>query len=92
MWNENNEYNSPNAMISRGLNPFIGSNIGAGVSRSTAGSGAVVKNYWIDSASSNQAWIYTGAKRYCEVIAFDKFLTIEQLKQVQSYIKQKYNV
>ena len=31
MWNKNNEYNSPSAMISRGLNPFIGSNIGAGV-------------------------------------------------------------
>ena len=40
MWNKNNEYNSPNAMISRGLNPYIGSNTGAGVSRSTAGSGA----------------------------------------------------
>ena len=40
MWNKNNEYNSPSAMISRGLNPFIGSNIGAGVSRTTAGSGA----------------------------------------------------
>ena len=25
MWNKNNEYNSPRAMISRGLNPFIGS-------------------------------------------------------------------
>ena len=25
MWNMNNSYNSPNAMISRGLNPFIGS-------------------------------------------------------------------
>ena len=37
MWNKNNEYNSPSAMISRGLNPFIGSNIGAGVSRSIAG-------------------------------------------------------
>ena len=41
MCNKNNEYNSPSAMISRGLNPFIGSNTGAGVSRSTAGSGAV---------------------------------------------------
>ena len=29
MWNKNNEYNSPSAMISRGLNPFIGSNAGA---------------------------------------------------------------
>jgi hypothetical protein len=40
MWNRNNRYNSPNEMISRGLNPFIGSNIGAGVSRSPASGGA----------------------------------------------------
>lgn len=38
MWNRNNRYNSPNEMISRGLNPFI-SNIGAGVSRSPASGG-----------------------------------------------------
>lgn len=41
MWNKNNEYNSPEAMISRGLNPFIGSSAGAGVSRSPASGGAV---------------------------------------------------
>lgn len=40
MWNRNNRYNSPNEMISRGLNPFIGSNTGAGVSRSPASGGA----------------------------------------------------
>ena len=40
MWNRNNRYNSPNEMISRGLNPFIGSNIGAGVSKSPASGGA----------------------------------------------------
>lgn len=40
MWNKNNEYNSPHAMISRGLNPFIGSSVGAGVSRSPASGGA----------------------------------------------------
>ena len=39
MWNKNNEYNSPEAMISRGLNPFIGSSAGAGVSRSPASGG-----------------------------------------------------
>jgi outer membrane murein-binding lipoprotein Lpp len=39
MWNKNNEYNSPDAMISRGLNPFIGSNVGAGVSKSPASGG-----------------------------------------------------
>lgn len=40
MWNKNNAYNSPHAMISRGLNPFIGSSVGAGVSRSPASGGA----------------------------------------------------
>ena len=40
MWNKNNEYNSPDAMISRGLNPFIGSSAGAGVSRSPASGGS----------------------------------------------------
>ena len=40
MWNKNNEYNSPDAMISRGLNPFVGSSAGAGVSRSPASGGA----------------------------------------------------
>ena len=29
MWNKNNEYNSPNALISRGINPFIDSTAGA---------------------------------------------------------------
>jgi hypothetical protein len=41
MWNKNNEYNSPESMISRGLNPFVGSSAGAGVSRSPASGGAV---------------------------------------------------
>ena len=41
MWNRNNLYNSPNELISRGLNPFIGSNVGAGVSKSPASGGAV---------------------------------------------------
>lgn len=40
MWDKNNEYNSPDAMISRGLNPFIGSSAGAGVSKSPASGGA----------------------------------------------------
>ena len=40
MWNKNNEYNSPQAMISRGLNPFISASAGAGVSRSPASGGA----------------------------------------------------
>ena len=40
MWGMNNSYNSPNAMISRGLNPFIGSSAGAGVSKSPASGGA----------------------------------------------------
>lgn len=49
MWNKNNEYNSPNAMISRGLNPFIASNAGAGVSKSTAGSGAQAQSAGLPS-------------------------------------------
>lgn len=40
MWNKNNEYNSPHAMIARGLNPFISATSGAGVSRSPASGGA----------------------------------------------------
>jgi hypothetical protein len=40
MWNKNNEYNSSEAMISRGLNPFVGSSAGAGVSRAPASGGA----------------------------------------------------
>ena len=40
MWSMNNSYNSPNAMIARGLNPFIGSSAGAGVSKSPASGGA----------------------------------------------------
>jgi hypothetical protein len=39
MWNRNNRYNSPNEMISRGLNPFI-SNTGAGVSKAPASGGS----------------------------------------------------
>ena len=39
MWNRNNRYNSPNEMISRGLNPFV-SNVSAGVSKSPAAGGA----------------------------------------------------
>ena len=43
MWDMNNSYNSPNAMISRGLNPFIGSSAGAGVSRSPASGGSAAQ-------------------------------------------------
>lgn len=43
MWGMNNSYNSPNAMISRGLNPFIGSSAGAGVSRSPASGGSAAQ-------------------------------------------------
>ena len=39
MWGMNNSYNSPNAMIARGLNPFIGSSAGAGISKSAASGG-----------------------------------------------------
>ena len=40
LWNKNNAYNSPQALISRGLNPYIGSNVGAGVSKTPASGGA----------------------------------------------------
>ena len=43
MWNRNNRYNSPSAMISRGLNPYIGSSVGAGVSKSPASGGSAAQ-------------------------------------------------
>ena len=43
MWGMNNSYNSPNAMISRGLNPFIGSSAGAGISKSAASGGSAAQ-------------------------------------------------
>lgn len=43
MWHKNNEYNSPTAMISRGLNPYIGSSVGAGVSKSPASGGSAAQ-------------------------------------------------
>ena len=52
MWNRNNRYNSPNEMISRGLNPFI-SNTGAGVSRAPASGGSAAA---ASSAPSLQAF------------------------------------
>lgn len=49
MWNMNNEYNSPSAMISRGLNPFIGSSAGAGVSKSPASGGSAAQSAGLPS-------------------------------------------
>lgn len=43
MWNKNNAYNSPSAMVSRGLNPYIGSSVGAGVSKTPASGGAAAQ-------------------------------------------------
>ena len=40
MWNLNNSYNSPNAMISRGLNPFIQGSAAMAGSKAPASSGA----------------------------------------------------
>lgn len=40
MWGMNNAYNSPNAMISRGLNPFVQGSAAMAGSRSPASSGA----------------------------------------------------
>jgi len=41
MWGMNNAYNSPNAMISRGLNPFVQGSAALAGSKSPASSGAV---------------------------------------------------
>lgn len=41
MWGMNNSYNSPNAMISRGLNPFVQGSAALAGSRSPASGGAV---------------------------------------------------
>jgi hypothetical protein len=41
MWGMNNTYNSPNAMISRGLNPFVQGSAAMAGSRSPASGGAV---------------------------------------------------
>lgn len=43
MWGMNNSYNSPNAMIARGLNPFIGSSAGAGISKSPVSGGSAAQ-------------------------------------------------
>lgn len=40
MWSMNNDYNSPDAMISRGLNPFLQGSAAMGGSRSPASGGA----------------------------------------------------
>lgn len=40
MWNRNNRYNSPNEMISRGLNPFVQGSAAMAGSRSPASGGA----------------------------------------------------
>ena len=41
MWGMNNSYNSPNAMVSRGLNPFVQGSAAMAGSRSPASGGAV---------------------------------------------------
>lgn len=53
MWGMNNSYNSPNAMISRGLNPFVQGSAAMAGSRSPASGGAVAS---ASSAPSLQAF------------------------------------
>lgn len=53
MWGMNNSYNSPNAMISRGLNPFVQGSAAMAGSRSPASSGAAAS---AASAPSLQAF------------------------------------
>ena len=44
MWGMNNSYNSPNAMISRGLNPFVQGSAALAGSKSPASGGAVASS------------------------------------------------
>lgn len=53
MWGMNNSYNSPNAMISRGLNPFVQGSAAMAGSRSPASGGAAAS---ASSAPSLQAF------------------------------------
>lgn len=53
MWGMNNSYNSPNAMISRGLNPFVQGSAAMAGSRSPASGGATASS---SSAPSLQAF------------------------------------
>lgn len=53
MWGMNNSYNSPNAMISRGLNPFVQGSAAMAGSRSPASGGATAS---ASSAPSLQAY------------------------------------
>ena len=53
MWGMNNSYNSPNAMISRGLNPFVQGSAAMAGSRSPASGGAAASS---SSAPSLQAF------------------------------------
>lgn len=49
MWGMNNSYNSPNAMISRGLNPFVQGSAAMAGSRSPASGGAAASSAGIPS-------------------------------------------
>lgn len=53
MWNKNNAYNSPNAMISRGLNPFVQGSAALAGSKAPASGGAAAS---AASAPSLQAF------------------------------------
>ena len=66
MWGMNNSYNSPNAMIARGLNPFIGSSAGAGVSKSPASGGSAAPLLAMPSAVQAALMASLGMPRmYC---------------------------
>lgn len=49
MWDLNNQYNSPEAMMARGINPFVGQNVGAGISKSPAASGSAASSAGLPS-------------------------------------------
>lgn len=79
MWNKNNDYNSPDAMISRGLNPFTGSSAGAGASRSPASGGAAATAAPVPSMQAFKP-------NFSNV--FNSLASLAQAKKAQSEAKQ----
>lgn len=75
MWNKNNAYNSPNSMISRGLNPFIQGSAAMAGSRSPASGGAAASAAPVPSL---QAFI----PNFSDV--FSSLASLAQSKKAQS--------
>lgn len=75
MWGMNNDYNSPNSMISRGLNPFIQGSAAMAGSRSPASGGAAASAAPVPSL---QAFI----PNFSDV--FNSLASLAQAKKAQS--------